>query len=99
MRSATELVSNNRLVVRGFLNSIHLVLADTTVNIPLTIFADYESANAREHGGVRRSAAECGGYARRLATPRAVPVCAPPPRLLLVVFFKRPGAPGQLRRA
>ena len=39
--AAYRLVFNNPLVVRGFLNSIHLVVVGTTVNILLTSFAAY----------------------------------------------------------
>jgi len=39
--AAYRLVFNNPLVVRGFLNSIHLVVLGTTVNILLTSFAAY----------------------------------------------------------
>ena len=39
--AAYRLVFNNPLVMRGFLNSIHLVMVGTTVNILLTSFAAY----------------------------------------------------------
>ena len=39
--AAYRLVFNNPLVMRGFLNSIHLVVVGTTVNILLTSFAAY----------------------------------------------------------
>ena len=39
--AAYRLVFNNPLVVRGFLNSIHLVVVGTTVNLLLTSFAAY----------------------------------------------------------
>ena len=39
--AAYRLVFNNPLVVRGFLNSIHLVVVGTAVNILLTSFAAY----------------------------------------------------------
>ena len=39
--AAYKLVFNNPLVVRGFLNSIHLVVVGTAVNILLTSFAAY----------------------------------------------------------
>ena len=39
--AAYRLVFNNPLVLRGFLNSIHLVVVGTTVNILLTSFAAY----------------------------------------------------------
>ncbi len=39
--AAYRLVFNNPLVVRGFVNSIHLVVVGTTVNILLTSFAAY----------------------------------------------------------
>ena len=39
--AAYRLVFNNPLVVRGFLNSVHLVVVGTTVNILLTSFAAY----------------------------------------------------------
>jgi putative aldouronate transport system permease protein len=39
--AAYEMVFNNPMVVRGFLNSVYLVLVGTTVNVLLTAFAAY----------------------------------------------------------